>query len=75
VQATTFEQVEQLAQTGRFPVYLVPVANELSALIDQLRQKYQYEYVPGDPGEQTKDGRFLKAGMYPYMIFDLKSKQ
>jgi hypothetical protein len=74
VPATSFQQVQELAKTGRYPYYLVPYHPNLAELINQLKQVYKYEYVPGDPGEQTKDGKFLKAGMMPYMIFDLGGK-
>lgn len=75
VPATSFQQVQELAGTGGYPYYLVPYHPNLAELINQLKQVYKYEYVPGDPGETTKDGKFLKASMYPYMIFDLTSKK
>jgi 4-amino-4-deoxy-L-arabinose transferase-like glycosyltransferase len=74
VPATSFQQVQELAKTGRYPYYLVPAHPNLAELINQLKQIYKYEYVAGDPGEQTKDGKFLKAGMLPYVIFDLSGK-
>jgi hypothetical protein len=74
VQATTFQQVQEFAKTGRFSCYLVPAHPNLTELINQLKQLYKYEYIPGDPGETTKDGSFFKAGMMPYMIFDLSGK-
>ncbi|MDD5064772.1 MAG: hypothetical protein PHQ35_08465 [Phycisphaerae bacterium] len=74
VQATTFQRVQELAKTGEYSYYLVPYHPNLAELINQLQQTYKYEYVPGDSGETTKDGNFLKASMYPYMIFDLSSK-
>jgi 4-amino-4-deoxy-L-arabinose transferase-like glycosyltransferase len=75
VPATTFQQVQELSKTGEYPYYLVPYHPSLAELINQLKQLYTYEYVAGDPGETTKDGKFLKAGMLPYMIFDLRSKK
>jgi 4-amino-4-deoxy-L-arabinose transferase-like glycosyltransferase len=75
IPATSFQQVQELAGTGGYPYYLVPYHPNLAELINQLKQLYNYEYVPGDPGEQTKDGKFLKAGMLPYMIFDLSTKK
>jgi 4-amino-4-deoxy-L-arabinose transferase-like glycosyltransferase len=74
VPATSFQQVQELAKTGRYPYYLVPAHPNLAELINQLKQIYKYEYVAGDLGEQTKDGKFLKAGMLPYVIFDLSGK-
>jgi hypothetical protein len=74
VQATSFQQAQELAKTGRYSYYLVPYHPNLAELINQLKQLYKYEYVTGDPGEQTKDGKFLKAFMPPYMIFDLSGK-
>lgn len=75
VPAQSIKQIKQYAATGQYPYYLVPMVNELSGLITQLKQDYQFEYVPGDPGESTKDGKFLKAGMYPYMIFSLNKNK
>lgn len=74
VQATTFQQVQEFAKTGKYPYYLVPYHPNLAELTNQLKQLYKYEFIPGDPGEQTKDGKFFKAGMLPYMIFDLSGK-
>ncbi len=74
VQATTFQQVQELAKTGKYSYYLVPYHPNLAELINQLKDVYKYEYVAGEPGETTKDGKFLKAGMMPYMIFDLSGK-
>jgi hypothetical protein len=71
VPATSFEQIKQLAQTGRFPYYLIPSVPQLSPLINQLQKEYElYSYIAGDAGE-TKNGQFYRAGMMPYMIFDL----
>ncbi len=74
VQATSLQQVQEYAKTGNFPYYLAPALNTTLPLITQLRQQYKFEYVPGASGEVTKDGEFLKAGMYAYFIFDLNSK-
>ncbi|MBA7618947.1 hypothetical protein ES703_26279 [subsurface metagenome] len=41
--------------------------------IDSLKELYKYQQIPGEPGETTKDGKFLRVGMIPYMIFDLSS--
>ncbi len=78
--AKTLQEIQEKAQTGTYPCYLMPLAHYdqkatayLTQLNMQLRKIYKYEYVPGQPGERTKDGKFLKAGMNPYMIFDLRS--
>ncbi len=73
VQATSFQQVQEFAKTGRYPYYLVPAHPNLAMLISQLKQVHKYEYRAGVTGEQTKDGKFLKAGMMPYFIFNLYS--
>jgi hypothetical protein len=73
VPATSFQQVREFAKTGKYPYYLVPYHPNLAELINQLKDVYKYEYVAGDPGETTKDGKFFKAGMMPYMIFDLRT--
>lgn len=74
VVARTLPELEQQAKTGNYPYYLIPRAQELMPLINQLAKQYKYQYIPGVSGETTKDGKFLKAGMMPYMIFDLRSK-
>lgn len=81
VQARTPTQIQQQAKTGRFPYYLMPTthynkqeAARLAKLGNELRRRYKMYDVPGDPGERTKDGKFIKAGMNSYMIFDLKTK-
>lgn len=74
VVARTLAEIEQQAKTGKFPYYLIPQAKQLRPLISRLTQRYTYQYVPGSAGERTKDDRFLKVGMMPYMIFDLHSK-
>jgi hypothetical protein len=73
VAATTMEQITKDAATGRYPYYLIPDVRQLMPLIRQLAQRYKYQHVSGSDGETTKDGQFLKAGMPPYFIFDLKS--
>jgi hypothetical protein len=73
--ARTFEEIRQYASTGRYPFYLIPAVNELAGLINRLKQYYRYEYIIGAPGETTKSGKFLKAGMFSYLIFDLGGKQ
>jgi 4-amino-4-deoxy-L-arabinose transferase-like glycosyltransferase len=75
VQAASLEEVERLAETGKYPYYLVPAIDSLSKLTDPLRQRYRLlRYVPGKSGEKTGEGKFLEAGMWPYMIFDLRSR-
>jgi hypothetical protein len=81
VPAQTLTEIEQQAKTGNFPYYLIPathynrkVADYLAQLIKQLQQRYKIEeYIPNDPGE-TRDGKFYKASMTPYFIFDLTGK-
>jgi hypothetical protein len=73
--AQTYEEIKKYASTGRYPYYLVPAVNELKPLLNRLAQDYPYELVQGVSGETAKNGRFLKAGMYPYMIFDLSGKK
>jgi hypothetical protein len=73
--AHTIEEIKKYASTGRYPYYLIPAVNELKPLLNRLVQDYPYEFVQGASGETAKNGRFLKAGMYPYMIFDLSGKK
>lgn len=71
--AETLKDIEQKARTGRYPYYLIPQFKPLMPLITQLAQRYQYQQIPGEPGE-SKDGKFLRADMMHYIIFDLSSK-
>jgi len=73
VQARSLAEIQKYAKTGRYPYYLVPAVDKLAPLISQLRKRYKFQYVPGDPGER-KNGKFYRAGMMNYMIFDLRSK-
>jgi hypothetical protein len=73
VVAKTMEEITKKAGTGRYPYYLIPQVEQLMSLIGQLNQRYKYRYVPGNKGEITKDGKFLKAGMRSYFIFNLNS--
>ena len=80
VPAQKLEEIEQQAKTGRFPCYLMPLthynknlAAYLSQLSKELQKRYKYQYIPGVQGE-AKHGKFYRAGMTPYMIFDLHSK-
>ena len=42
--------------------------------INSLKKLYDFQLIEGEQGERTKDGRFLKAGMAPQLIFDLQGK-
>lgn len=79
--ARSIQEIADKAATGKYRYYLMPLAyydqqttQYLNQLANQLRQTYQYEYIPAVQGEQTKQGNFLKAGMNPYMIFDLQNR-
>jgi hypothetical protein len=50
-----------------FPYYMIPAIPQLISLIEQLRQRYNFQSIPGDPGGPKK------APMLPYFIFDLQS--
>ncbi|MHC4890179.1 MAG: ArnT family glycosyltransferase [Planctomycetota bacterium] len=69
----TLKDIEQKARTGNYPYYLIPQLKPLMPLIIQLTQRYQYQQIPGEQGE-SKDGKFFRAGMMHYVIFDLNSK-
>jgi 4-amino-4-deoxy-L-arabinose transferase-like glycosyltransferase len=80
VQAMKLEEITEAAKTGKYPFYLMPMAlgdpqldKYLSELSKQLGQLYRYEYIPGVSGEVDKKGRFLKAGMPSYLLFDLQN--
>lgn len=72
VPARSLDEIQAYAKTGEYPYYLIPHVNELQPLISQLMKLYRYEYVPGAEGE-LKNGQFYRAGMNPYLIFDLNS--
>jgi len=75
-------EIEQKRQTGRFPCYLVPgqlyhprlgpaLALYLMGLNAELQKRYPtLVSAPGQKGE-TKYGKFFKAGMRPYFVYDL----
>ncbi len=71
--ARTIKEIQSFAETGKYPYYLIPRVEPLLSLINQLAQRYKYDYIPGHEGEKTKDGKFLKAGVMSYMIFYLSS--
>ena len=70
----SLDEIEKFAKTGNYPCFLIPNVKELAPLINVLSKQYKYEDIPGVEGETTKDGKFLKAGMYPYRIVDLNSR-
>jgi hypothetical protein len=79
-QAQDLEEVVNAAKTGKYPFYLLPLSlgnpqadAYVMNLSRQLQQLYKYEYIPGQPGEVDKKGRFVKAGMPSYVLFDLQS--
>ena len=75
VKATSFDQIQRYARTGKYPYYLIPYvpqADQLRQLLSQLQQKYNFEYIQGQSGEGKK-GKFYRAGMLDYAIFDLRS--
>ncbi len=71
--ARTFDQVQSYAKTGNYPYYLIPYQKTLMQLIKRLNLRYKYELIAGQNGETDKKGRFLRAGMPSYVIFDLYS--
>jgi hypothetical protein len=79
IQAAKLEEITAAAKTGKYPFYLMPLSvgdpqtdAYLSNLSKQLGQFYKYEYIPGVSGETDSKGRFLKAGMSNYILFDLE---
>jgi hypothetical protein len=73
--ATNISEIEKYASTGQYPYYLIPNVPQLGDLIAQLQKRYPlFRYIPGEPGE-TKNGQFYKAGMTPYLIFDLQKSK
>ena len=82
VMASTLEEIQEKAMTGKYPYYLMPLSDfdrqttaYLNNLSTQLGKIYNYEYIHGVKGETTKDGKFLKAGMSNYLLFDLSKKK
>jgi len=73
----SLKDIEEKAKTGRFSYCLVPEViprrAPLAPLINQLAQQYEYMRVPGHDGE-SKYGKFYRAWMPNYWIFDLQSK-
>jgi len=89
VQAQALEDILQKAATGGFRFYLMPatypdsrVAAYLEKLAKALSQRYRVTQIPGASGEsdivrdemgQVKERKFLRAGMLPYLLFDLQA--
>jgi len=70
----TLKDIEEKAKTGKYPYYLVPKLGPLIPLINSLAQRYKLQEIPGEEGKRTRDGKFYRAGMKGYFIFDLQSK-
>jgi hypothetical protein len=80
VPAVKLDEITEAAKTSKYSFYLMPlsVGNPqtdayLNNLSRQLQSVYKYEYIPGVPGQADKDGKFLKAGMSSYVLFDLQN--
>jgi len=78
-QARTPQEIFDYAKTGKYPYYLMPLSlydqqttTYLMNLSNQLQQRYKFEYIFGQPGERDRKGRFIKAGMPNYILFDLQ---
>ena len=73
--ARSIKAIEQYAKTGKYPYYLIPNGPQLGPLISQLQRKYSlYKFIPGQESE-VKDGKFYRAGMTPYLIFDIRESK
>ncbi len=78
-QARMPQEILDYAKTGKYPYYLMPLSlydqkttGYLMNLSNQLQQLYKFEYIFGQPGERDRKGRFIKAGMPNYILFDLQ---
>jgi len=59
VRVTSPEKVEILADTGKYPYYLMPAKPSLTPTIGRLQKLYKYQAITGE------------TGTAPYLIFDL----
>ena len=73
-QATSLQEIEAKAATGKFSYYLIPYQQNLNPLINSLRKKYQSTFFRGQEGEVDSKGNFLKAGMRDHLIFNLNKQ-
>jgi len=71
--AKTLDEVLEKAKTGKYPYYLIPNVPQLAPIINELRKRYTFEYIPGQQRVSTKHGFTYKGGMLTYLIFDLNS--
>jgi hypothetical protein len=79
--AQSINDIKEKAATGQYPFYLLPTIGHnkkttlhLQQLRNGLEKRYKlFTYIPGQPSKKTKDGKFLRAGMSAYIIFDLNS--
>ena len=77
-------ELEEKRKSGKYPCYLVPgqlyhpqlgpaLAMYLQGLNAELKRRYPTLIaLPGQKGER-KDGKFFKAGMRPYFVYDLSA--
>lgn len=80
IHAVKLDEITEAAKTRKYSFYLMPLSvgdpqadAYLNNLSRQLQQLYKYEYIPGVSGEMDKRGRFRKAGMSSYILFDLQN--
>jgi len=71
--AQTLNEILEKNKTGNYPYYLIPNMPQLAPVINELRKRYTFEYVPGQQRVSTKHGFTYKGRMLPYLIFDLNS--
>ena len=73
IELRSIAQINKYAETKKYPYYLIPAYRQLGPLITQLQHRYKFQSFSPDPGQRTKDGRTIKIGMSPYIVFDLNS--
>lgn len=72
--AQTLNNVLEKAKTGKYPYYLIPYAPQTASIIQELRNKFKYEFIQGQARVSNKYGFTYKGGMLSYFLFDLKTE-
>ncbi len=70
-QATTLQDVLEKAKTGKYPYYLIPYVPQTAPIIQELRNKFESEFIQGQARISNKYGFTYKGGMMSYFLFNL----
>lgn len=69
--AQTIYEVLEKAKTGKYPYYLIPYIPQTNQIVQELRKKFESEFIQGQPRISNKYGFTYKGGMLNYFLFNL----